>query len=370
MLGEQVPFVVSQTPFGNIPVNPTDWSTIPTINNPFPAVTTTKPITTAQLNASGVGVLEHSFENQTPSMMTWSMDVQRQLGTSMLAEAVYAGSHSIHLTYGWNPNETQPGPGSVASRRLLQPISNISSITYFDPRNSSNYNGLALKFQKNFSHGIQALVGYTFAKSLDYGGSAASGGGAVGNPQTVTNLTAGYGPSGFDVRSRFIASFVYEFPSGKDVKWVHPVRWAVAGWSMTGITTLSTGRPFSLTLNTGVNNGAPSWPNRIGSGALDNPDPQRWFNQFDFPPPPQNTYGNVGRGVLYGPSQTNFDISFVKNNQIKGRLVLQFRLDTFNLFNTPFFGFPNAAIGSPTVGQITSTNTDMRDLQFAMKLTF
>ena len=70
------------------------------------------------------------------------------------------------------------------------------------------------------------------------------------------------------------------------------------------------------------------------------------------------------------PGQVNFDVSFVKNNRITERYNVQFRLDTFNLTNTPAFGFPNASIGSPTVGQITSTNSDGRDLQFALKFEF
>jgi len=149
-----------------------------------------------------------------------------------------------------------------------------------------------------------------------------------------------------------------------------PMQWVAGGWMLSGITTLQTGRPFSVGLNTGVNNSAPSWPNRIGSGKLDNPDRQAWFNQNDFVAPPPNTYGNVSRGVLYGPGQVFLEASFVKNNKFKERYNVQFRLDAFNLTNTPYFGFPNASIGSPTVGQITSTNMDSRDLQFALKFEF
>jgi len=372
MLGEQVPYVVSQTPFGNIPTNPTDFSGIPTIAKPFPDIVPVKPQTTAELNASGVGVLGHSFANQTPSQMTWNLNIERQLTSTMMFEAAYAGSHGIHILYGWNPNETQPGTGTVQSRRLLQPINNISSITIFDPRNSSTYNGMALKLEKRFASGLQYNVSYTWAKNLDYGGSAASGGGSVGNPQTVTNLTAGHGPSGFDVRHRFIANGLYELPFGKGKKWVNSGagRWVLGGWTVNSIVTLSTGRPFSLSLASGVNNGAPSWPNRIGPGTLSSPDRQLWFNPTDFVAPPPNTYGNVGRGVLYGPGQVNFDVSFVKNTTFKERYTIQFRLDAFNLTNTPYFGFPNASIGSPTVGQITSTNGDNRDLQFALKFNF
>ncbi len=372
MLGEQVPYVVSQTPYGNIPTNPTNWSVIPTINNPYPAITTFKPLTTADLNANPVGILGHSFANKTPSMMTWTLNIERQFGSNMVAEIAYAGSHSTHLTYGWNPNETEPGTGTQQSRRLLQPLSNISSFTLFDPRNSSLYNGLSAKLERRFSSGLQFLGAYTFSKNLDYGGSAASGGGSVGNPQTVTNLTAGRGPSGFDVKHRLIANFLYELPFGAGKRYAStgPARWVAGGWTVSGIATISTGRPFSVGLASGVNNGAPSWPNRIGSGKLASPDRALWFDPTAFAAPPPNTYGNVGRGVLYGPGQRNLDISFVKNTRMRERFNVQFRLDAFNLTNTPFFGFPNTSIGSPTVGQITSTNGDNRDLQLALKFEF
>ena len=63
-----------------------------------------------------------------------------------------------------------------------------------DPRNRSTYHSGQLKVHQRFSGGVQFLVSYTYGKALDYGGSAASGGGAVGNPQTVTDLDAGHGP--------------------------------------------------------------------------------------------------------------------------------------------------------------------------------
>ncbi len=372
MLGEQVPYVVSQTPFGNIPVNPTDWTVIPTINRPFPDIKSVKPMTTAELNAASIGVLGHSFTNETPSQMTWNINLEHQIGKTLLAEVAYAGSHGAHLLFGYNPNEVQPGLGSQASRRLLQPISNISSITVFDPRNSSIYHGLATKLEKRFASGLQFLAAYTFSKNLDYGGSAASGGGSVGGPQTITNIRAARGPSGFDVKHRFVASYLYELPFGKGKPWAKSdaAHWVAGGWTLSGVTTLQTGRPFTVNLATGVNNGAPSWPNRTGSGTLDNPDRQRWFNASDFAAPAPNTYGNSARGVLYGPGQVSFDTSFVKNNRFRERFNVQFRLDAFNLTNTPYFGFPNAGIGSPTVGQITSTNSDNRDLQFALKFEF
>ena len=60
----------------------------------------------------------------------------------------------------------------------------------------------------------------------------------------------------------------------------------------------------------------------------------------------------------------------MKNTAITERVKIQFRVDAFNLFNTPAFGFPNASIGSATVGRITSTINDNRDMQMALKIKF
>ena len=174
---------------------------------------------------------------------------------------------------------------------------------------------------QRFRGGLQVLGSYTYGKSLDYGGSAASGAGAVGNPQTVTNLEAGHGPSGFDVRHRAVASWVYELPWGQGRRWLDSggvLGAIVGGWQFAGISTFTTGRPFTVFMETGVNNGAPSWPNRIGSGKLDNPTVDLWYNPEDFVAPPANTYGDSGRGILYGPGHINFDTSLSKRVTVFG----------------------------------------------------
>ncbi|PYV21887.1 MAG: hypothetical protein DMG24_18330, partial [Acidobacteria bacterium] len=216
LLGQQVPYTISQN--DNVETNPLSTTFlsggIPKIDNPFPPISPVKPLTTADLNAANPLVVGHAFQNLTPYFESWNFDLEHQFGNSVVAEVGYAGSRSIHLDFGYNANEVQPGLGSQASRRLLQPLSQVATINMFDPRNMSNYHSLEAKLNKRFSNGLQFLTAYTWARSLDYGGSAASGGGAVGNPQTITDLKAGYGPSGFDVRQRFVESYIYELPLG------------------------------------------------------------------------------------------------------------------------------------------------------------
>jgi hypothetical protein len=291
----------------------------------------------------------------------------------MVVDLSYVGSAGKHLVFCYNPNEVQPGPGTQASRRLLQPLSNLNNIVQCDPRNRSTYHAGILRVEQRFANGVQFRVAYTFGKSLDYGGSAASGGGAVGNPQTVTNLEAGHGPSGFDVRHRAAMSWVWELPWGPGRKWLREgglVGAVVGGWQLAGIGTITTGRPFTVFMQTGVNNGAPSWPNRTGSGRVENPTVDMWYNPRDFAAPPANTYGNTGRGILYGPGHINFDTSLSKRFAVAGRANVEFRWEAFNLFNHPGFGFPQQNFDSPTAGRITSTVVDNRSMQFSLKFNF
>ena len=246
--GLNVPFVVSQNVTAE--TNPLDMSLVRTIDNPFPPIVLVKPKTTAELIAANPRVQGHSFENETPYAEQWHLGIEHQLSATMLVEVAYVGSAGKHLILCYNPNEIQPGPGSQASRRLLQPIATVSNMLQCDPRNRSTFNAGTLKLQHRFSDGLQFLVSYTYGKSLDYGGSAASGGGAVGNGQTITNIDAWHGPSGFDTRHRAVISYVYELPWGPGQRWLSDgsvLGVLVGGWQLAGITTMTTGRPFTVT---------------------------------------------------------------------------------------------------------------------------
>jgi hypothetical protein len=52
------------------------------------------------------------------------------------------------------------------------------------------------------------------------------------------------------------------------------------------------------------------------------------------------------------------------------RFKVQFRAEAFNVFNTPQFGLPNASIGAPNAGTITSTVGNPRQLQLALRVQF
>ena len=90
-------------------------------------------------------------------------------------------------------------------------------------------------------------------------------------------------------------------------------------------------------------------------------------------------FGNVGRNVLRGPAQVNFDLSVIKRFHLREFANLEFRAEAFNVLNHTNFGLPNQIVfqGNPatysfsdSAGQITSTANYSRQLQFALKLPF
>ncbi|HKV47866.1 MAG TPA: hypothetical protein VJN69_07215 [Candidatus Acidoferrales bacterium] len=75
------------------------------------------------------------------------------------------------------------------------------------------------------------------------------------------------------------------------------------------------------------------------------------------------------------PLNAETDLSLAKNIPFSERVRLQFKAEFFNLFNHTNFNTPNTVVltsatagPSPTAGQITSTATTSRQIQFGLKL--
>jgi hypothetical protein len=365
-LGLNVPFIFSQS--YTEATNPTasQYAALPTISQPFTAPVTVQPIGTAALNAMAPNVIGWELSNKTPSGESYTLNIQRQVTPSMMLEVGYGGNQARQLVSGLNLNEVEPGTGTNASRRLIQPLSNLTSILDYRQRTRSNWNGLMVKVNQRTSHGIAFLFSYSYGKALD-----------CSNPQSITFACgASYGLSSFDVKHRAVGSFIWDLP-GSNLKASGLVRTVVGGWQLSGIVAGTTGIPFTPTLNAGVNNGAPSWPNQIGSGHLAKRSIHEWFNISDFVAPPANTYGNMRSGPLFGPGSFSVDTSLVKQTPIHENMALQLRFEAYNLLNHPFFGLPNSSIGGTSAGIISNTANnlitdagDNRNLEAAIRFVF
>jgi hypothetical protein len=91
--------------------------------------------------------------------------------------------------------------------------------------------------------------------------------------------------------------------------------------------------------------------------------------------------GNAGRNIIPGPGLVSLDFSVFKNNpvrRISENFNVQFRAEFFNILNRANFGTPTIqtntdifdSTGAPNggAGLLTSTVTDPREIQFAIKV--
>lgn len=175
-----------------------------------------------------------------------------------------------------------------------------------------------------------------------------------------------------------VLSYLYEVPFGKGKTFLADastfVDKIVGGWQINGITFYQSGRAFTISSptdhsNTGSSNIRPNATGISPDLPSSERSPQRFINAAAFAIPAGFAFGNTGRNVGTGPSQTNFDVSVFKDFTFdaEGRRKLQFRAEFFNILNTPQFQIPNRTFNTPQFGTITETINDNRDVQLALR---
>jgi hypothetical protein len=299
----------------------------------------------------------------------WNLFVEGEPIMDLTVGVGYVGSKGGSLPLMRDANQPTSGTGAVQARR---PIQQYGSINMVSSGTSSVYHSLQARAERRFSRGLSFLMSYTLARSIDtvpiYGGSAPD----------ANNIEAAKGLADTDSRHRFSASFTYELPFGPGRPYLADASGLkgalLGGWQINGIVSLATGVPFTPFVSqdiAGTGRPGSQWPDRTCSGELDNPTPERWFDASCFKAAAPGTFGNGGRNTLVGPGRANVDLSIFKQFGIRADHRLQFRLEVFNAFNRANFAQPNATVDAPlTVGRISSTATDSRQVQLALKYLF
>ena len=220
------------------------------------------------------------------------------------------------------------------------------------------------------------LVSYTFSKAIDYGGEQLGGGDLL--YRDVRNIRAERGLAAFDMRNRLAVSYLYELPFGQGKRFgiSNPVLNAIGGgWQVNGITTLRSGQPFTPSMGFSTANTGNARPDRIANGSLprDRRTLASYFDKTAFAAAAPFNFGNAGRNILIGPGAVNFDFSAFKRapiRQLGEGGEVQFRVEFFNLLNTPQFDIPNARVDIPQGASITGLTTPMREIQLGLKVIF
>ena len=325
----------------------------------FPADALTNPGTPALFS------LDPHFKN--PYVQHWNFSVQQDLGWNTVFEASYAGSKGTRLYEFRNANQSTPTSDVTSDINSRRPRPFIQSdFSLWCSCNSSTYHSLQTKIEKHFSAGLSFLAAYTYGKSIDEASQASLGfhnGGGLRDPRYPGWEKA---RSDFDNRHRFVLSYTYDLPFGKNV--------IIGGWQVLGIASAQTGNPRTVTANIGVSNSDGEDRPDIIQGISVVPshqDPNFWINPAAFQTAVAGTYGNAGRNIITTASQVNVDLSLFKNFKIHEGFNAQFRSEFFNLPNHPNFRSDSLdnVFGSGAFGQYTAAHPS-RQIQFALKLIF
>jgi len=343
----------------------------------------------------------------TPTLISWSLRVDRELSPNTVLTIGYIGSHGYHELIGIDANEPFPVICPASPCPAVYPTVNASANppvtiatgfpagsplagapvpagsfyipagapranpalantwTWFSVGNSS-YHALQVDLRRRFSHGLSVRGVYTFSKALDDGDSlnqttAGNAPGLVSNP---FNLAADKGLATYDARNVGVVNVLYDLPFGRGQAFARNVEgWRdalVSGWTLSSIVTAQSGFPFTPQLSYNPSNNGDTRnpvrpflnPNFTGPVVLGNPN--QWFNPNAFIAPPSTSgfYGNLGRDTYIGPGLATWDFSVLKNTRIRESLNLQFRAEIFNLLNRANFNTPNLIVFTPP----TATN--------------
>ena len=288
--------------------------------------------------------------------------------------AVVDPNHVLPRTYEWNAAvERTFGKADVltatylgaAGRKLMRQdfyyVPNPEFTGEFDlMRNDadSSYNALQVQSRHRFSHGLQMLLSYTWAHSIDDDSSDAY----IANlAPTYAPLSQERGSSDYDIRHTFSGAISYNIRAPRGGTWK-----AIFGnWSTDSIVYARSAPPVNVVtgqnpfpggaLLTGASGavrpnlvaGVPLWisDQNVAGGKRINP--------AAFAIPTGAVQGGLGRNALRGFDAVNVDFALRRQFKLRERLALQARADFFNIFNHPNFGSPINYLSSPQFGQST-----------------
>jgi len=363
---------------------------------------------------------------RTPYSQSWSAGIQIEPYPTLLLEANYVGSKGTHLLRLVDGNPPQPAlvsaleqfcvpnnpqnsglndpPTGQCSQATLQftnlwlganngslpfPATNNTAFLQaelFKGISNSIYHAMQLNITKRMSHGFSIQGAYTYSHAIDDGADPLI---PINNnilfppyPRNSLNLRAERGNSEFDVTHRLAVNYSWQLPfARKDHVHGAASNLLVSGWTVSGITTVSSGPPFDIfspvdTQHTGLFS-RPDLNQGVTVPPSSDPRTQTGPSLALFSIPAFGSGGNLGRNHFRGLGINNSDAVLNKQVGIRERVKLDMRFEFYNLFNRVQFNQPDNLLADATVfGHSTSETfrpdftTGARQIQLGMKLSF
>jgi hypothetical protein len=320
---------------------------------------------------SNDNVIYNPKNSPNSSVQQWNIQIEQALGPKTSLDLAYVGTHMENLATEFNANAVELGTTSTKW------FPTVGAINEYGMIGSGNYNGLQTKLNRKMDNGLQYIVSYTWSHTLDNSNSALSSGaggynlGANGKPL----LNYAYGNSNTDQRHLLVGSVLYELPFGKKRMFLNniptAVDYAIGGWQWSNIVTLATGTPIDISYN-GIR------PDYNGGCKL-HPSYDVWIScPAGSITAPAGLVGTLGRNYFHGPGTRTWDTTMSKVFPITERVKTDFRVQVYNLLNTPQFVSPDMSYNDTVslskqtgFGVLnTSRSQSSRQLEFVLRVSF
>lgn len=345
----------------------------------------------------GLNIILPQREFSPPYSIQYGVTTEWQFTKRYLVGVSYVGTRGIKLLRVATPDlglNRRFGETDLVRARQLSPtapfpffvgtiqppqtavISNsfVIAQTLLESSASSSYNSLQIEVRRRYSKRFYFGTALTYSHSIDDASDIFDTAGAFALPQNSRQRSE-RASSNYDVRWRYVAFFVREFP--KDTPFQKGK--GLGGWQVAGVITAQTGQPFTVNTAFDINRDG-NLTDRLNttSGLLQDPVQGDRRIQLSLAPginpfallAPDGSDGAVGRNTFRAPGIINFDVSLTKYLIRNERYNFYFRTEVFNLFNRTHFGIPERILESPAFGTSVRTIIPARTIQFAMKLSF
>lgn len=353
---------------------------------------------------SGPYTIGHAIPLHAPviSTVNTSLGVQQMVGGGVVLDVAYVGTFGRHLSNYTPINEVpynaqflwsnQSPAGGTLPDNFFRPYPGFGTISmqYFNL--TSSYNSLQARVSRRFSRGLEFGVAYTWSKSMDYGSCQTASTASAAPCSDAYNVTVAmyqnlrdwnYGPASWDIRNNLVANYLWSLPKGSHL-WSNFLTQAVLdNWQISGIASSLSGTPGGIILKT--SNGANITGGGDGARVNLSGDPMQgaprtfnqWFNTSVVSVPVAGAAatsatsgykpgdpGNAPKVNYYLPSYTNFDTALFKNIPFENKMVVQFRLETYNTFNHTQFNSLNNTATFATAASASNPNPPQTDATF------
>jgi len=357
--------------------------------------------------------------NATPYEQAWNFGIQRETVFGILLDANYVGKKGTKLYYAGSgefnilgrdvermsaaqltdlntmvanpfaavvPSGTPMSTATIQKYKLMLPYPQFSSVKSTPlPTANSLYQALQIRADKRLSHGLQFLVSYAYARSMDDASAGAvTWMGGWGSLQNPNDRRAEHALSTFDIPHLFVFSYVYDLPVGRGKmlgsNWNPVFNAVLGGWKTNGIWRFSKGQPISVSMSgsTPLPTYGAQRPNL--SGDLKRNEGADWMLHYFANPGVVTaaapfTLGTAPRTLdsVRTPGVNSANLSLFKYfelEKLRPGARVEFRSEFFNAFNHPQFCGPNSNVTSAQFGRISSTCTAPREVQLALRLQF